>query len=102
MKQALVVPGNFVVFNLIQMSRKLFALIVILGCCMELSAQTRTISGKVRSDDGSPVPNALITIKGSNTRATSKADGSYSFPFTRNTGTMVVSLSGFIPEEVYI
>ena len=75
---------------------------VILGCCMELFAQTRTISGKVTSDDGSPVPNALITIKGSNTRTTSKADGSYSFPFTRNTGTMVVSSPGFISEEMYL
>ncbi len=102
MKQALAVPGNFVVFNLTYIIRMLFALMVVLTCSMALFAQPRTISGKVTSEDGSPVGNALITIKGSNTRTTTKPDGSYSFMFTRNTGTMVISSVGFINEEVYI
>ena len=102
MKPALVARGNFVVFDVTNMSRMLLALIVMITCSMELVAQVRTISGKVTGDNGSPVGNALITIRGSNTRTTTKADGSYSLPFTRNTGTIVISSVGFINEEVYI
>jgi TonB-linked SusC/RagA family outer membrane protein len=84
------------------MARLLFALMVTVLCSMKLLSQTRTITGKVRGEDGLPVANALMIIKGSNTRTTTKADGSYSFLFTRNTGTLVVSSGGYISQELEI
>ena len=102
MKPVLAVRGNFVVFKLASISRMLFALMIMLACSGVVFAQPRTISGKVSSEDGSPVGNALITIKGSNTRTTTKPDGSYSFMFTRNAGTMVISCAGCVDEEAHI
>lgn len=92
----------FLSFKLTHMNRLLFTLIATLLLTVQLYAQTRTVTGKVIGDDGSPIPNASVIIKGSRIAATTKADGSFSLSAPFNAGTLVVSSDGYITRELYI
>jgi len=78
-----------------QMNRLIFTVLATLFCTFELLAQTRTFRGKVMTDDGSPVPNASIIIKGYNNIIKTKADGSLSVSARLNVDTLVISSEGF-------
>ena len=67
---------------------------------MLLLGQTKTITGKVTDATGSPVPNASIIIKGTNTGTTSKSDGTFSLSVPENARTLVISAIGMEPAEV--
>ncbi|HEY0529002.1 MAG TPA: TonB-dependent receptor plug domain-containing protein, partial [Gemmatimonadaceae bacterium] len=43
----------------------------------QASAQARTISGKVTSEDGTPIPDVTVLVKGTNVRTTTTSDGTY-------------------------
>src|SRR5437867_11060150 len=43
----------------------------------QASAQQKTVTGKVTSEQGTPLPDATIILKGTATRATSDAEGNY-------------------------
>lgn len=81
------------------MKRLLFTLVSLLLCSIELFAQNRTITGKVRSDDGSPIANASVKDKGSNIGTTTKTDGSFSLSLPLNAGPLVISSPGRITQE---
>ncbi|MBK8520313.1 MAG: SusC/RagA family TonB-linked outer membrane protein [Chitinophagaceae bacterium] len=60
------------------------------------------VTGKVTdSKDGTPVPGATITVKGTKTATQSGADGSFSINAT-STGVLVISSVGFAQQEVSI
>ena len=63
--------------------------------CAQVSAQSRTISGKVTDNTGSAVPNASITIKGTSIGTTSKTDGSFSLSVPASAKQLEVSSVGF-------
>ena len=66
-------------------------------------AQTRQISGTVTSrDDGSPIPGANITVKGTTIGAITGADGRYQINVPQNATTLVFSFIGMINQEVLI
>lgn len=69
---------------------------------MQLSAQTRTIRGKVMDEDGAPIPNASVIIKGNNNTITANANGIYSISGRLNVDTLVFSSEGFITQELPI
>lgn len=54
--------------------KKLFLFLTFIICANVLFAQ-RTITGKVTDDKGNPLPDVSITVKGTNTGTTTKADG---------------------------
>ena len=57
------------------------ALIVLMGlffASAQASAQQKTVTGKITSEQGSPLPDASIVVKGTANRTTSDAEGNYS------------------------
>src|SRR2546425_9891573 len=56
-------------------------LLVLTGLCLvgsQAFAQQRTVTGKVTSEQGAPLPGASIVIKGTNTGTYSNSEGDYS------------------------
>lgn len=84
------------------MRKLLFTAIAILLCSIQLLAQNRTITGKVTGDDGSPIPNASILIKGTSTGTTSQSDGSFSLTVPQGARALVISAVGLATQELSI
>jgi TonB-dependent starch-binding outer membrane protein SusC len=64
-------------------------------------AQSRTVSGKVTdSKDGSPVPNASITVKGTDRGTSSDGAGNFRISVDGNNAVLVITSVGFTRLEV--
>ncbi|NML20397.1 SusC/RagA family TonB-linked outer membrane protein [Pseudoflavitalea sp. G-6-1-2] len=68
----------------------------------QLSAQSRTISGKVTDAKSAPVPNVSVTVKGATSGTTSNEEGVYSITVPDNAKTLVFSAIGMASMEVAI
>ncbi len=64
--------------------------------------QTKTITGKVTDDKGSPVQGATVTIKGSRTGTATDAAGAFKLSVSGNAKTLVISSVGFASTEASI
>jgi TonB-linked SusC/RagA family outer membrane protein len=64
-----------------------------------LSAQNRTVSGKVTDATGSPVSNASVIVKGTRIGTTTSAAGSFSFSVPTNAKAIVISAVGLSSTE---
>ena len=84
------------------MRKLLFTAIAVLLCTTQLLAQNRTIKGKVTGDDGSPIPNASILIKGTSTGTTSQPDGTFSLTVPSGARALVISAIGLATRELGI
>src|SRR3954471_1835951 len=82
--------------------RKTLALcIVLLFGFICVTAQTRTISGKVTDENGAAIDGASIIIKGTNTGTAAKPDGS--FTISAKTGdVLVISAVNFGSKELTV
>jgi TonB-linked SusC/RagA family outer membrane protein len=63
-------------------------------------AQTKTVTGTVLDDKGSPVQGATVTIKGSRTGTATDATGSFKLNVGANAKTIVISSIGFATQEI--
>ncbi len=83
--------------------RKLLLLLLAVGAstCL-LQAQSRTITGKVTSTDGSPIPNTSVVIKGTGFGTTTKFDGTYSMNVPEGSKILVFTAVGMADAEVSI
>lgn len=68
----------------------------------QLSAQNRTVSGKVTDAAGAPVSNASVIVKGTRIGTTSNASGNFSFSVPSNAKALIVSAVGLASLEVAI
>ncbi|RNI33205.1 SusC/RagA family TonB-linked outer membrane protein [Rufibacter immobilis] len=66
------------------------------------SIPTRTITGKITSSSGEPLPGVTVLLKGTTVATATGADGSYTLTLPANTGTLVFSYVGFKTREVNI
>ena len=81
--------------------RKLLALLGgLLLFYSSLLAQNRVISGKVTSDNGLPLPNVSIVIKGTNTGTTTDADGAFSISVPPSAKALLFSSVGYTGQEI--
>ncbi|SER51570.1 SusC/RagA family TonB-linked outer membrane protein [Pedobacter rhizosphaerae] len=84
--------------------RKLFTSIFFL--CVLLSgfssiAQVKTVSGKITSsDDGGPLPGASIKVKGTSTGTSTDGNGNFSLQVSQPNAVLVISLIGYLPQEI--
>ncbi len=69
-------------------------------CCV--SAQEKTISGKVTDENGAPLVNASVTVKGSRTGTVTKSDGSFSLQVPASASTLVISSVGYETQNIAI
>ena len=66
-------------------------------------AQNRTVSGKVTgSDDGLPLPQVSVLLKGTTTGVPTNMDGEYRISVPEAGGTLVFSFLGYVTQEVEI
>lgn len=69
---------------------------------LQVSAQTRTLKGRVSDDKGASVANASVTIKGTSIGTTSGADGNFTISAPSSAKTLVITVLGFATQEVAI
>lgn len=66
-------------------------------------AQNRTVSGKVTgADDGLPLPQVSVLLKGSGTGVATNIDGEYQIDVPDEGGTLVFRYLGYVTQEVEI
>ena len=81
------------------MKKFLFTVAATLICAVQLLAQIRSIRGKITGEDGLPVSNASVIVKGTKIGTTTKKDGWFSLSVPLNSGPLVVSSPGQISRE---
>ncbi len=84
------------------MRKILFLLCGVLFLVGQLSAQNRTVSGKVTDAAGTAVSNASVIVKGTRIGTTSNANGNFSFSVPANAKALIVSAVGLASVEVTI
>jgi len=84
------------------MRKRLVFLLGMLVVCLQLLAQNRVISGKVTDAQGSAVPNASVTVKGTSVGTTTNAEGNFSLNIPESARALIVSSVGFANQEVSI
>jgi len=81
---------------------KYFLFILFAISQISLFAQNKTISGTVSDQDGSPLPGATVTAKGTNTGTITDIDGKYSIGVSEEVNFLIFSFVGFEKEEIPI
>ncbi|WP_186756686.1 SusC/RagA family TonB-linked outer membrane protein [Echinicola salinicaeni] len=79
----------------------LFLLLMIFSM-VELSAQSLTITGVVKSSDGETVPGVTVLLKGTGTGTSTDMDGAYTLAVDDPNGTLIFSSIGMIKQEIAI
>ena len=75
-------------------------LIPLMSISLGVSAQDRTISGKVTvSDDGSPLPGVNVVLKGTTNGVVTDVDGAYSLSVPSSGGILIFSFIGMTTTE---
>lgn len=83
--------------------RKLVSMtFVLLLTIMQAFAQGKTVTGKVTEEDGTPLPNASIQVKGSSVGTVTNASGNFSLSLPSNAKTLIISAVGKATQEVSI
>lgn len=66
----------------------------------QLTAQTRTVTGKVTDASGNPVPNASVMVKGTRTGTTTNVSGNFSLAVPTSATALVISGVGLAAQEL--
>ncbi|MES2650697.1 MAG: SusC/RagA family TonB-linked outer membrane protein [Bacteroidota bacterium] len=86
--------------------RKIFTLLFlpfIILLSLSVQAQQRTITGKVTSaDDGKPLADVGIKVKGTTTSNLTNAQGNYSITISNNNAVIVFTYVGFVTQEITV
>lgn len=83
--------------------RKISAFLVcILLAASQLLAQNRTVTGRVTDEKGAAIPNASVTVKGTNLGTTTGDDGTFSLKVAATAKTLVISSVNFNSVEIAI
>ena len=79
----------------------LVLLIVLIFCSMNLSAQTRSLTGVVKDSANQPLVAATVTVKGSKVSTTTAADGSFTLNnVPAGDVDLEITYVGFTPQTV--
>jgi TonB-linked SusC/RagA family outer membrane protein len=89
------------------MRKKRLLLKCMMGLMLLLSAQlaysqSKTITGVVKNETGSPLEGASIMAKGQATGTTSDAKGAFSISVSNNVSTLVISFVGYADKEASV
>ena len=81
--------------------KKILLFGIFFSLCLYASAQERTISGQVTSEDGSPLPGVNVLLKGTLTGTVTNVEGNYTLSVPSD-GTLVFSFIGYTATEIPI
>lgn len=83
--------------------RRLYCLLLLLLIAFCTNAQTRQITGKISDQkDGSPIPGATVSVKGTTLSTQSNYDGVFNLTVPANASTLIVSSVGYGSKEVAV
>ncbi|MEO5999948.1 MAG: SusC/RagA family TonB-linked outer membrane protein [Chitinophagaceae bacterium] len=68
----------------------------------QLTAQTKTVKGKLSDQNGNPIPNASVTIKGLKAGTTTDLDGNFTLAVPPSAKTLIFSSVNFASKEMNI
>lgn len=74
---------------------------ILLSLSLQLSAQNRTVTGKITDDQGVPLQGVTVSVKGTNTATQTGSDGTFSITAPGD-GTLVFTSVGFVTREASI
>ncbi len=69
---------------------------------LQVSAQNRSLKGRITDEKNVAVPNASVTVKGATNGTTTGADGSFTITVGPTAKTLVVKVIGFATQEIVI
>ena len=69
---------------------------------ISVNAQTRTLTGTVTDDNGNPIANVTVLVKGTKIGTATKSDGSFSINVPASAKTLVFSSIGKASQEMAI
>ena len=84
------------------MRRLLFFMLGMLLISAQLLAQNRTITGRVTDDQGRPISNASVVVRGSNLGTVTSATGDFSLSVPSTARELVISFVGYAPQTLRI
>lgn len=89
-------------FSMIPFSYKIFGNTVVIKKTAERSGtkQNRTVSGKVFDENGAPVFNVNVTVKGTNAATVTNQEGAFSIEIPASSSTLVFSSVGYERQEI--
>ncbi|MEI6140152.1 MAG: TonB-dependent receptor [Mariniphaga sp.] len=79
----------------------MFQLLIFLSVCL-VNAQEGSLSGRVTSKDGNPVPGASVVVKGTSIGVVTDSNGLFNLKSTTGSKTLVVSFIGMKTKEIEI
>ncbi|MDJ1506700.1 SusC/RagA family TonB-linked outer membrane protein [Xanthocytophaga agilis] len=91
-----------VLFGLHYLKRYFVLGILWLSCHYAVYAQSRTIMGKVLSEESQPLPGVSVSLKGTTTGTTTDASGKYSINVPSATAQLTFSFIGYTTETVTV
>lgn len=79
-------------------------LVFLLFCCsaFPVLAQEKTITGRVVSDDGPPLPGVSVSVKGANRSVTTDMEGKFSIVVPNSDAVLSVSHIGFLSKDIAV
>ena len=80
--------------------RRISILLALMLFCVIAYPQSRTVNGKVMTEDGSPVPFASVSEKGTTSGVSADANGNFTINMTGK--VLVVSSTGYETQEVNV
>lgn len=84
------------------MKKVLLTIVMSVLACMYLSAQQRTVSGRVTDETGQPLPQVSVLLKGTTTGIPTDLDGNYRLTVPETGGTLIFRFLGYVTQEVEI
>lgn len=84
------------------MKKKILLLMYMLVSVVWIYAQTKTVTGKIQDESGTPLGNVSVQAKGTKLGTVSLADGTFSLSVPSTTSTLVFSLLNYKTAELAI
>ncbi len=72
------------------------------GLMLNEILQDRAVTGKLSDENGTPLPGASVTVKGTNRGTTTNADGGFSISVPNDNAVLVFSFIGYTTQEVAV
>ena len=85
-----------------KITQKLMLCTFLCFCAAMSFAQQREITGTVKDNNGAPVANASVVVKGTTKGVATNSNGNFSIPVSGSNPVIVISSVGYKPKDVVV